>query len=243
MPYRVFSLEEVAAYLHLSRADVEELVKKGEIPFEVRGGRPLFRRREVDEWASQRILGLEGRGLAEYHQKSTLGTRALFPSEAMMPEMIEPGYIQASLRAKTKASILRDMVELAEKTGRVYNPKDLLANLQAREDLCSTGLPGGLALLHPRHHQPYMFESSFLVLGRTLQEIPFGAPDGQASDLFFLICCQDDRIHLHTLARICLMAEKTSLLAQLRAAADPAGMHEAIVVAEQQVIAGKSARA
>jgi hypothetical protein len=38
MPHRAFSLEEVATYLHLNVADVEELVKYHEIPFVMRGG-------------------------------------------------------------------------------------------------------------------------------------------------------------------------------------------------------------
>jgi mannitol/fructose-specific phosphotransferase system IIA component (Ntr-type) len=111
-----------------------------------------------------------------------------------------------------------------------------LGSLEARETLCSTAVPGGLALLHPRHHQPYMFESSFLVLGRTVQDIPFGAPDGQHTTLFFLICCQDDRIHLHTLARLCLMAQKTHLLARLHAAPDAASLYDAIVTSEREVL-------
>ena len=68
MPYRTFGVDEVASYLHLSRADVERLVKDQDIPFEKHGGRLVFRKVEIDAWASPRILGLEGRRLAEYHQ-------------------------------------------------------------------------------------------------------------------------------------------------------------------------------
>ena len=77
------------------------------------------------------------------------------------------------------------------------------------------------------------------MLGRTIQAIPFGAPDGRASQLFFLICCQDDRIHLHTLARLCLLAMKTNVIAQLAVAPDPAGAYEALVAAEQTVLPAK----
>ena len=113
--------------------------------------------------------------------------------------------------------------------------------LEAREALCSTGLPGGLALLHSRFPDPYVFDSPFIVLGRTVQEIPFGAPDGGATDLFFLLGCPDDRLHLHTLARLCLMAQKTDVLARLRSAPDAATMHQSILEAEQAVLGNKSA--
>jgi mannitol/fructose-specific phosphotransferase system IIA component (Ntr-type) len=113
----------------------------------------------------------------------------------------------------------------------------LLRGLEAREELCSTGIPGGLALLHSRNPEPYLFETAFLALGRTIQQIPFGAPDGQPTNLFFLIGCPDDGTHLHTLARLCMMALKTDLLVDLRQAADAEGMCNGIIAAEQAVLA------
>jgi len=239
MPYRTFGIEEVARYLHLSRADLERLVKDKHIPFERHGGRLVFRKVEIDAWASQRILGLEGRGLAEYHQKSSHGAQQIVAREAIMPEMIRPEFVEPALTAKTKASVLRQMAALAGRTGRVCDAQALLEGLEAREELCSTGVPGGLALLHPRNPESYWFETAFLALGRTIQQIPFGAPDGRATDLFFLIGCPDERMHLHTLARLCLMAQKTDLLAELRQAADAAAMCECILAAEQAVLASR----
>jgi mannitol/fructose-specific phosphotransferase system IIA component (Ntr-type) len=121
----------------------------------------------------------------------------------------------------------------------VYDRQALLQGLEAREELCSTGVPGGLALLHTREPDPYQFESAFLALGRSVQQIPFGAPDGRPTDLFFLIGCLDAGMHLHTLARLCLMAQKTELLAGLRQASDAAAMYECIIDAEQAVLGGQ----
>lgn len=236
MPHRVLSLEEVARYLHLSRQDVERLVQTGEIPFQKRGRRVVFVRAEIDAWASRRILGLGSEPLAEYHARTSAGTQELFPNRAIIPALLRPDYIEPALAAKTKASVLREMVKLAERTGLVCDPRELLISLEAREALCSTGLPGGLALLHPRHHQPYMFVASFIVVGRTIQPVHFGAVDGQPTDLFFLICCQDDRIHLHSLARLCTLAQRTDALAQLRTAPDAQAMYDALAAAELQVL-------
>ena len=239
MPYRLLSIEAVADYLHLTVEDIERRVKDREIPFEKRGERIVFRKSDVDMWASQRILGLPESRLAAYHQKSTHNTRKILPQETILPEMLRLGAIASAMTAKTKASVLRDLVALAEKTGQVCDPKELLASLEAREELCSTALPGGLAIPHPRFHEPYLFASSFIVVGRPIQEIHFGAPDGKPTDLFFLLCCQDDRIHLHTLARLCLMAQKTGLLAQLREAPEAGSMRDCLIAAEREVLAGK----
>ena len=239
MPHRAFSLEEVATYLLLNVADVEELVKYHEIPFVLRGGRAVFQRSEIDAWASQRILGLSENRLAIYHQKTLRGTREIFADGALIPELLSVENIEAELPAKTKNSVIREMVALAEKTGRVYDTVTLLASVEEREALCSTALPGGVALLHSRHHQSYEFEGSFMVLGRTVQKVPYGAPDGYPTRLFFLICCDDDRLHLHTLARLCLMAQKTDILEKLYTLPDRAAMYEALLYSEQTVLLGK----
>ena len=44
-------------------------------------------------------------------------------------------------------------------------------------------------------------------------------------------------MHLHTLARLCLMAQKTDLLVDLRQATDAESMCSGIIAAEQAVLA------
>ena len=239
MSFELLNLEEAAHYLHLTPADLEERVKNRAVPFEKRGGRIVFNKDQIDQWASQRILGLPGERLAEYHQKSTRLTRKFVPQEAILMEMLQAGAIASAMTSKTKASVLRDLVTLAEKTGHLNDAKSLLASLEAREELCSTAVPGGFALPHPRAHEPYLFDTSFLVVGRPIQEIHFGAPDGQPTQLFFLICCVDDRLHLHTLARLCLVAQKSNLLEQLRDAPDAHAMRDSLIAAEREILAGK----
>jgi len=236
MPYQTFGINEVANYLHLNPLEVERLVKEHDIPFERRGARVVFRKIEIDAWASPRVLRLGGRRLVDYHQKALRNVQQLIPDRAILPAMLRPEYVDPALPAKTKASVLREMTVLAERTGRVWDPTGLLAGLEAREELSSTGLPGGLALLHTREQGSYLFESMFIVLGRTVQQFPFGAPDGRPTDLFFLIACPDAGLHLYALARLCLMAQKTALLDGLREAGDPQSMYECLVAAEAAVL-------
>ena len=240
MPYRVLNIDDVAEYLHVSRRDVELLVRRGEIPCERQGERCVFRKQEIEGWASQRILGLKDRGLAAYHGVSSEKARKVSDHAAIIPNLLQPEFMDPALPSKTRASVLRDVDALADCTGLVSDPKDLLQGLVEREELCSTGLPGGLALLHARRHNPYLLVGSFMVFCRTVRPIPFGAPDGQPTELFFLICCQDDQCHLHALARLCMMAQSTELLSQLRQApADAEAMYRCIVEAEEAVIRKK----
>jgi nitrogen PTS system EIIA component len=236
MPHRVLTLDEAADYLHVSAQAVARLVKEGDIPFEKSGEKLVFRRNEIDAWASQRLLEPRRHSLEEFHRKSSARARGISKYKAILPELISEAFVDPALASKTRASVLSDMVRMAERTGLLLQPQDLLASLQEREKLCPTAMSGGIALLHPRHHDPYMFETSFIALGRTLQPIPFGAPDGGMTDLFFLICCEDDRMHLHTLARVCAICSQADLLESLRRARDAAEMYELIVAAEDEVV-------
>jgi PTS system nitrogen regulatory IIA component len=236
MPYRTMTVQQVSEYLHLSPTDVEHLVKRGEIPSEKRGEQAIFVRSKVDAWASQRILGMGSRNLVEYHRASSAKVHDLSRKHALMPELMRVEWLDPAMKSKTKASVLRDMVALAIFTELVYDEAALLVSLEEREKLCPTAIGDGIALLHPRHHDPYMFADSFVILGRTIQPIHAGAQDGKPTDLFFLICCQDDSIHLHTLARICAMCQTATMLQALRKAEDAAGMLDAILAAENDVI-------
>lgn len=237
MLFRLFNVEAVADYLNLTPADIEQRVKDHEIPFERRGNRLVFRKGEIDEWASRRIMGFSSDRLAAYHEKSTRHTRNILPHVTILPDLLTAGAVDSAMTSKTRASVLRDLVALAETTGQLNDPKTLLDSLEAREGLCSTAMPGGFALPHLRTQEPYLFETSFIVAGRPIQAIHFGAPDGEPTQLFFLICCQDDRLHLHTLARLCLMATKTRVLDQLRDASDAQAMRDALIAAEQEILA------
>ncbi len=236
MSHRVFTVKEVAEYLHLNTVDIEKLVKRDEIPHIRQGERITFRRQDIDSWASQRILNLSHAHLADYHARSSRRAQEVSEGVALIPSMIPPSGICTDMPSRTRSSIIRAMVALAETTGLLSDPADLLAAIEEREQLCSTALPGGVALLHPRHHAPYMATESFIVIGRTVQPVHFGAPDGKPTDLFFLVCCLDDRLHLHILARLCALYQKTDLLNSLRLADDNAGMLATLLESEQQLL-------
>jgi len=238
MPHRKLTLQEVAEHLHLSVDDVKLLVKRREIPHEMTGPRVTFTRSDIDAWASQRLLGFTGGSLAEYHRKTSAKMHNISKDSSIIAELLRPDFIIPALTSRTRASVIRDMVDLADKTGLLNDKSLLLSSIQEREKLCSTALAGGLAILHAQHHEPYLSEDSFVVFAKTVQPIPFGSPDGRTTDIFFLVCCQDDRIHLHVLARICMLCYHTPLLMNLRELDSADTMYDAIVVQEQEIVRG-----
>ena len=236
MPYRTFNLNEVAIYLHMARTDLETLVQHREIPVETQGNRLVFRKKDIDTWASQHILGLSDKRLTTYHKQTSALIRDRSHQSLSVVALVRPEAIEPELTSKTKSSVLRDMVALADRIGSVCNPSDFLQSLVERERLCSTALSDGIALLHPRNHDPYMVVNSFISIGRAIHPVPFGAPDGNRTDLFFLIGCQDDRLHLHVLARLCMMSKQTKVLLQLREAESANAMIAILRRAEENIV-------
>jgi len=237
MPHTLMSLEDAAEFLHLDATDVRALAVRGDLPCEMQGEHLMFRRGRLKTWASQRILGLHGKTLADYHRRGKPRHHDTSPDAAIITDLTDPEFMEPALQGRSKAAVLRAMTGLAERTGYLYDPDDLLEGLRQREELCSTGIEGGAAILHPRSHDPYMFEDSFVCVGHAPSAIPFGAPDGSKTDVFFLVCCQDDRIHLHVLARLCLLCHGTPFLGELRAAESGREMYSALKAAETAMLA------
>jgi mannitol/fructose-specific phosphotransferase system IIA component (Ntr-type) len=238
MPHRILSLQQAARHIRIPERELYHLVQRDEIPFQRRGDEVVFEKRLLNEWTQRRILGLATASLHEHHRDST-ARRSERPSEdALVERLFRPEWIQPALGSRTKPAVLRDMVALALKTGLLYDDASLLSELEARESVSSTAVSGGAAFLHARYHDPYLASDSFVVLGRTEGHIFFGAADGEETDLFFLICCTDDALHLHTLARLCMLAHGSSLLPDLRAAGSAEEMLRLLNAAEHDLLRG-----
>jgi mannitol/fructose-specific phosphotransferase system IIA component (Ntr-type) len=230
-------LQQAARHIHVPERELFHLVQREEIPYLRRGDDVVFEHRVLDDWAQRRLLGLSPRDLSETHRQATAIFRAGQDDGALLiPRLFRPEWIDPALPARTKPAVLRDMVGLAVSTGLLYDDDAFLREIEAREESASTAIGGGAAFLHARYHDPYCASDSFVVLGKTVQHIFFGAQDGEQSDLFFLICCTDDALHLHTLARLCMLAHGTLLFSDLRAASTAEEMFQLLCHAERELL-------
>ncbi|MBR3086512.1 MAG: PTS sugar transporter subunit IIA [Kiritimatiellae bacterium] len=210
-------IEQAANYLAIDRGSLMKRVREGGIPFAGGDDDPVFSKDDLDAWASAQIMEMDGRRLERFERGADGADAEAFP----LYSLVSPERVFLDVEARTKASILSELVSRAESLGLLYDPRDLLESLRAREALCSTALTGGAAIPHPRHHDPYLAQESFLIVARPSSPIHFGAPDGKPSDLFFLLVCQDDRRHLRALARLCSILADPRRMATLRAADAP----------------------
>ena len=231
MEFGYLDLKSAATRLHMDELELKHFAQREEVPAQKRGDEWFFERSQLDEWAQRRMIGLHPEQLTGEHTQA-MNERAKSTGEVRVCDLLTVESIAPSLSAKNKAGVLRDMTELAESTGKVYDKDALFKGLTEREEAASTAVGGGAAFLHMKFHDEYLVSESFLALGRTMRPVFFGAPDGEGTDIFFLINCTDRALHLHVLARLCLLAHGTTLLADLRAAPDAAAMLEALKVAE-----------
>lgn len=228
-----FDVHSLAAYLHLSPAQVHRLVERGKLPGRRVAGDWRFSPGEVHLWLEARI-GLSDE--AELHRvegalQDAAGTET--EAEISLAAMLPLEAIEAPLAARTRNSVITSMTELAARTGWLWDPPKMAEAVRSREEMHPTALENGVALLHPRRPMPSILGQAFLALGRTETGIPFGGSRGTLTDVFFLICSTDDRGHLQTLARLSRLIASPAFLPELRSAGDPSAMRETIQRAER----------
>ncbi len=236
MAFQLMDQKSAAAHLHMKETELKHFAQRGEVPSVKRGDMFFFEHRALDEWAQRRLMSISKKELTAEHRLAMTERRHADGHDFHIAELLRPETIQPALTSHTRAGVLRDMTDFADSTGLLYDPETLFAELSAREEVASTAAGNGVALLHPRYHDPYLFQETFLALGRAVRPVFFGAQDGTATDLFFLICCTDHTLHLHILARLCLLAHGTPLLDNLRVAPDAEAMHAALTQAENDFL-------
>lgn len=234
MPTRDFDVNRLATYLHLTPQQVTRLAERGKLPGRKVSGEWRFARAEIHQWLEERI-GLSGeeelvqmegvlQRSAPEAERGDISIAKLLPIEA----------IAVPLPARTRNSAITSMVDLAASTGMLWDPEKMIEAVRSREEMSTTALENGVALLHARRPMASILAEQFLALGVTSTPIPFGAGAPMTS-VFFLICSVEDRTHLRVLARLSRLLNVPGLLESLRAAADPASARQRIVEAEQQI--------
>ena len=174
MPHSDFDLPTLARYLHLSPEKVAKLADRGQLPGRKVSGEWRFARADIHHWLERRIgasdeeqlLEVEGAldRAAPVSQEQEISIAALLPLDA----------IAVPLLARTRSSVIDSMVELAAQTGWLWDNAAMAEAIRSREELHSTALENGVALLHPRRPLSKILAQAFVALGVTSTGIPFG---------------------------------------------------------------------
>jgi PTS system nitrogen regulatory IIA component len=215
MPHGDFDVSGLARYLHLAPEQVVRLAERGKLPGRKVGGQWRFPKPDVHHWLERRIGASDESELLEV--EAVLRHSAPTGEEICIADMLPAEAIAVPLPARTRNSVIDSMVELAARTGWLWDTKEMAEAVKAREDLHTTALDSGVALLHPRRPMAKILAQPFLALGRTSAGIPFAGAD-MLTDVFFLICSTEDRGHLQLLARLSRILTAPGFLDALRQA-------------------------
>jgi PTS system nitrogen regulatory IIA component len=236
MAHTDFDVESLAHYLHLAPPQILKLAERGNVPGRKIAGQWRFAKGEIHHWLEERIGAADDADLL--HVQGLLDRAAVGREPALVniSDLLRPEAVAIPLAARTRGSVIKSMVELAAKTGHLWDPAEMAEAVEARENLHPTALDNGVALLHPRRPLPQILGEPLLALGRTVQGIPFGSEGGQLTDIFFLICSVDDSQHLRTLARLSRLISTEGFLPAIRAAGDTYDVLRAVEQFEQPLI-------
>lgn len=234
MDRETMDLEQLASYLHRDARELHKLANRGHLPGTKIGGEWRFASAEIHYWLETQIPDYND---AELTALETGARRGAVECEPLLATLLSEATMSVPLVAGTKASVMREMVTVAEQTFQIYDPDALLAALKQREELGSTAQECGVALLHP--HRPLadtVQGEAVIAYGRTTRGLPFGADRGALSDIFFLVCCRDRATHVRVLARLARLVLRPGFITQLRDAESAREAYQVIVAAERELI-------
>ena len=142
MSYESMNIDELAKYLKQDARDVNKLANKGTIPGKKVGGEWRFHRNEINYWIESNLHEHENETLLHFESHAPIECeRGLLVSK-----FLGEACIASPLKASTRASVLKELVTLAEQSWQVYDPTAIHAALVERESIASTALAGGIAI-------------------------------------------------------------------------------------------------
>jgi excisionase family DNA binding protein len=207
---QLMTMHELSSYLHLDEATVNRLVMAGKIPSLQVDRQWRFKRAQIDSWIEEQLVGDE-ENFADIPDGMKLPLEDLLPDQAIIP----------NLRAKQPVGVIEELAARAYANGWLSDKPWFVGAVVERESLSSTAMDGGVAFLHTRAKDKGKIGRPFVVVGRSWEGIPFGAPDGAPTYLFFLLGLKYDRLHLPILGRLARALRNPATIAKLRALSSP----------------------
>lgn len=137
-----------------------------------------------------------------------------------LTELITEDVVKIPLESTTKPTVLRELVDFLDKSGKILDPDRVYSALLAREELGSTGLELGIAIPHCKCDA---VGDITIAVGVSPIGVNFDSIDGQPSKLFFLVIAAPNQstAHIRVLSEIGDIARSEPYLASLIQSTSP----------------------
>ncbi len=192
---------DVARFLGQSLPDTRKAIKSSMLKGINKHGDVVFHREDVLNWFADNFTSLTSERLMRADYSSADGA-GLDPFSCGITHLLTESEIQFPGKTSTRSSILRYISLKAVELGAIYDAAELRGQLELREEVVSTALKCGAALIHPLEINRMYIEKELLLLVISPHPLPFGEPSGRLTSLFFLLLFPNSHRHVHILARL-----------------------------------------
>lgn len=223
----VMDLDQLASFLGRDARELGKLANRGYLPGKKVGGQWRFAAQEIQNWVEAELPG--------WTEQELQGIDQVSPHEGYQPAiapLIPVECIDLNFQARTKSSAIRELVHLADRSHQIWDTDAMREAIERREEMGTTAWPGGFATPHPHRRLPHAQGDSVIAFARSPGGIAFGAGRGGMTDLFFLVCCTENREHLRVLSRLSRIMRRASVADDLREAETPADVLRIIEAGE-----------
>ena len=214
MAKKYLSKADTAKKLKVSERVIQEMINSGTFETKMVGKNVKVDEDSLNEWLEN---------LNETDEKLLALKRVICHFE----EYMRPENIFLDFAAENKFDAIRILSEKAKELKLVRDARWLYEVVVAREELISTAIGHGVALLHPRHLHPSKIKTPSILFGRSSEPVDFDAPDNLPVDLLFILLAPAAAtdLHLQILGELAQMFSEKEMREKLRHAADSQELH------------------
>jgi nitrogen PTS system EIIA component len=213
MAKKYLSKSETAKLLKVSDQIVQEMINTNIFESKLVGKAIKVDADSLHEWMEN---------LSESEEKLLAIKRVICHFE----EYMRPENVYLNFQAENKYEAIRILSEHAKELKLVRDARWLYEVVVAREELISTAIGNGVALLHPRHLHPSKIKSPSIIFGRTKEGVDFDAPDNKPVNIFFMLLLHNDKQHLFSLSYISKLLLNLDILLELGTAKSTTEIHK-----------------
>ncbi|MCD6117052.1 PTS sugar transporter subunit IIA [bacterium] len=148
-----------------------------------------------------------------------------------LSEMLREDTIVVGFKSSLKQDILEELIDIAEKTGKIKDRNEALKAVIAREEMMSTGLEHGIAIPHAKTNA---VSEIVMAMGIAKEGVDFDAVDGNQSYIFFFLLAPENAAaaNVKLLAQIARITSSADFRNKIIKAESPAQILEILISEE-----------
>ncbi len=221
MAKKYLTIADTAKKLKVSERVVQEMINTDTFETKLVGKKVKIDEDSLNEWLEN---------LNESEEQILALKRVVCHFE----EYMRPENIFLDFYAENKFDAIRILSEKAKELKLVRDARWLYEVVVAREELISTAIGHGVALLHPRHLHPSKIKTPSILFGRSSEPVDFDAPDNKPVNIFFMLLLHNDKQHLFSLSYISKLIMHPEILEQFKAAKDKDEIHKYLTTLQEE---------